>query len=48
MKLTNGEKTIEITAPGTIDAYLSEGWTEVVSVEEAPKPEKKSTKSKAQ
>ncbi|MBQ6264903.1 MAG: hypothetical protein IJK60_05580 [Clostridia bacterium] len=45
MKLTNGEITVELTAPGTIDAYLSEGWTEVVP-EEKPKPEKKPAKSK--
>ena len=45
MKLTNGDKTVELTAPGTIDAYLSEGWTEVIE-EEKPKPEKKPAKSK--
>lgn len=45
MKLTKGDKVIEITAPGTIDAYLSEGWAEDVPKEE-PKPEKKTAKSK--
>ena len=46
MTLVKDGQTIEITAPGTIDAYISEGWAEAVPEEEKPKPEKKPAKAK--
>ena len=45
MKLVKGDKTVVLTLPGTIDAYLSEGWVEAVEEEEQPKPKKKTAKS---